>query len=272
MKGVLLGRARDFGTCCLCENHTCAQRLLGGRLGPAHPSPPPHTPRSVCRWPRTGCICPRREQPQPGKGEWATAARPPHWLMSPTDHVQGQVLLPDLLGLPALGELPAAAAAHVPRGLCPAPRLPDLRALEADLHGDHRRAAARPLTPGIPAGRTVAAGDGEVARAGRAWHGQGEPHWHLLSPGQEPWRNRNDPVAGNIKQRLAFGFPSARGHLATFSDPEFGHLKRNSNDHYGSSMSLGALLGARPWAEGLTCVISLNQTCGSGAVIAPFYR
>lgn len=43
MKGVLLGRARDFGTCCLCENHTCAQRLLGGRLGPAHPSPPPHT-------------------------------------------------------------------------------------------------------------------------------------------------------------------------------------------------------------------------------------
>lgn len=234
--------------------------------------PPPHTPRSVCRWPRTGCICPRREQPQPGKGEWATAARPPHWLMSPTDHVQGQVLLPDLLGLPALGELPAAAAAHVPRGLCPAPRLPDLRALEADLHGDHRRAAARPLTPGIPAGRTVAAGDGEVARAGRAWHGQGEPHWHLLSPGQEPWRNRNDPVAGNIKQRLAFGSPSARGHLATFSDPEFGHLKRNSNDHYGSSMSLGALLGARPWAEGLTCVISLNQTCGSGAVIAPFYR
>lgn len=42
LKGVLLGRARDFGTCCLCENHTCAQRLLGGRLGPAHPSPP-HT-------------------------------------------------------------------------------------------------------------------------------------------------------------------------------------------------------------------------------------
>lgn len=46
--------------------------------------------------------------------------------MSPTDHVQGQVLLPDLLGLPALGELPAAAAADVPRGLGPAPRLPDL--------------------------------------------------------------------------------------------------------------------------------------------------
>lgn len=44
----------------------------------------------------------------------------------PADHVQGQVLLPDLLGLPALGELPAAAAEDAPRGLSPAPRLPDV--------------------------------------------------------------------------------------------------------------------------------------------------
>uniref|UniRef100_A0A8C9BUB2 Uncharacterized protein n=1 Tax=Phocoena sinus TaxID=42100 RepID=A0A8C9BUB2_PHOSS len=62
------------------------------------------------------------------------------------DHVQGQVLLPDLLGLPALGELPAAAAEDAPRGLSPAPRLPDV-ALEADLHGDHR-GAERPVRPG----------------------------------------------------------------------------------------------------------------------------
>lgn len=32
----------------------------------------------------------------------------------PADHVQGQVLLPDLLGLLALGELPPAAAADLP--------------------------------------------------------------------------------------------------------------------------------------------------------------
>ncbi|XP_048205775.1 protein dispatched homolog 3 isoform X2 [Perognathus longimembris pacificus] len=42
------------------------------------------------------------------------------------DHVQGQGLLPNLRGLPALGGLPAAAAADLPRGLGPAPRLPDL--------------------------------------------------------------------------------------------------------------------------------------------------
>lgn len=174
-----------------------------------HP-PATHTPHSICRWPRTGCICPRRDQPQPGKGEWATAARPPHWLMSPTDHVQGQVLLPDLLGLPALGELPAAAAAHIPRGLGPAPRLPDLRALEADLHGDHRRAAARPLTPGVPAGRTVAAGHGEVTRAGRAWHGLCEPHCHLLNPGQEPWRNWKHQAEAGIWVPYCSG---ASGHI-----------------------------------------------------------
>lgn len=32
----------------------------------------------------------------------------------PADHVQGQVLLPDLLRLPPLGELPAAAAEDTP--------------------------------------------------------------------------------------------------------------------------------------------------------------
>uniref|UniRef100_A0A8D2FMB4 Dispatched RND transporter family member 3 n=1 Tax=Theropithecus gelada TaxID=9565 RepID=A0A8D2FMB4_THEGE len=63
------------------------------------------------------------------------------------DHVQGQILLPDLLRLPALGELPPAAAAGLPRGLSPAPGLPDLRALEADLHGN-RRGAERPVRPG----------------------------------------------------------------------------------------------------------------------------
>lgn len=95
-----------------------------------------------------------------------------------------------------------------------------------------------------------------------------------LNPGQEPWRNWNDPVAGNTSQQLEFGSLPAQGHLATFSDPEFGHLKRNSNDHYGSSMSLGALLSARPCAEGLTCVICLNSKRGLwvGTLITPFSR
>ena len=146
---VLLGWGRDFGcfgTCChCCESHTCTWRLVGGGLGWAHPSPSmQHTPFANVQGPTAFVI----ELTGHRQGSITGLSYPPVSLARvPADHVQGQVLLPDLLGLPPLGELPAAAAEDTPRGLGPAPRLPDLRALEADLHGDHRRAAAPPPGP-----------------------------------------------------------------------------------------------------------------------------
>lgn len=58
------------------------------------------------------------------------------------DHIQGEILLPDLLRLPPVGKLHPGAARLPAAVLGPAAGLPDLRALEADLHGNHRRDAA----------------------------------------------------------------------------------------------------------------------------------
>lgn len=60
-------------------------------------------------------------------------------LLLSQDHIQGEVLLSDLLRLPAVGELHPGAARLAPAVLRSAAGFPDLRALEADLHGNHRR-------------------------------------------------------------------------------------------------------------------------------------
>ena len=123
----------------------CTRRLVVDGLGWAHPSLPPHpmqhTPFASVQGPAAAVI----ELTGHRQGSMTGFSHAPISLTHvPADHVQGQVLLPDLLRLPPLGRLPAAAAEDAPRGLGPAPWLPDLRALEADLHGDHRQAAAPP--------------------------------------------------------------------------------------------------------------------------------
>lgn len=41
-----------------------------------------------------------------------------------------------------MGDIPAAATPTLPRGLCSPAWFPDLRALEADFHGDNRQVTA----------------------------------------------------------------------------------------------------------------------------------
>lgn len=60
-------------------------------------------------------------------------------LLSLQDHIQREILLSDLLRLPPVGELHPGATRLPPAVLRPAAGLPDLRALEADLHGNYRR-------------------------------------------------------------------------------------------------------------------------------------
>lgn len=58
--------------------------------------------------------------------------------LSSQDHIQGEILLSDLFRLPSVGELHPGAARLPPAVLGSATGFPDLRALEADLHGNHR--------------------------------------------------------------------------------------------------------------------------------------
>lgn len=55
------------------------------------------------------------------------------------DHIQGEILFSDLFRLPSVGELYPGAARLPPAVLRSATGFPDLRALEADLHGNHRQ-------------------------------------------------------------------------------------------------------------------------------------
>ena len=120
-------------------------------------------------------------------------------------------------------------------------------------------------SPRAPAQRAVA-GDPDQGGYGLACLS----HAWLLNSGQEPWRNWNDTVAASTDRRPEFGSPPAWGHLATSSDPEFAHLKRNGNDGNGhhsqrslplpvtavsSHLSLGGLLDAKPWLRPGPCYL-----------------
>uniref|UniRef100_A0A3P8T936 Uncharacterized protein n=1 Tax=Amphiprion percula TaxID=161767 RepID=A0A3P8T936_AMPPE len=59
-------------------------------------------------------------------------------MLYPADHIQGKILFSDLFRLPSVGELHPGATRQPPAVFCPATRFPDLRALEADLHGNYR--------------------------------------------------------------------------------------------------------------------------------------
>lgn len=52
---------------------------------------------------------------------------------------------------------------------------------------------------------------------------------------------------------------------------EFGHLKGNSNDHDGNSLSLGSLLGAKPSAQGDLFKFQMRPV-GEALLLPRFYR
>lgn len=55
------------------------------------------------------------------------------------DHIQGEIIFSDLFRLPSVGELYPGAARIPSTVLRSATGFPDLRALEADLYGNHRQ-------------------------------------------------------------------------------------------------------------------------------------
>lgn len=55
------------------------------------------------------------------------------------DHIQGEIIFSDLFRLPSVGELYPGAARLPPAVFRLATGFPDLRALEADLYGNHRQ-------------------------------------------------------------------------------------------------------------------------------------
>nr|XP_020637821.1 protein dispatched homolog 3 isoform X1 [Pogona vitticeps] len=132
----------------------------------------------------------------------------------PSDDVQGEVVLPDLFRLSQVGDFPSRSAPSVSGRLRLAQRLPDLRALEADLHGDHR-CSERSVWP-HPVSCDL--------------RGRGRPLHHPRPPPAPGLAHhfRRRLLGGHHHVLVRLGDGSGRGHLALHPRRLLGGLLRAS--------------------------------------------